>query len=180
MSWKTPITLLVLFGVLLGAAYYGWRTIISPATDSGTPAAVAHKPQPPSCTHQQKFHKGQKVWAKDVVVNVYNAGSVVGLAGDTLNALADRGFKSGLASDAPGSLTTMNVTIIGNDVSTPPVKLVASQFKGVVKLRRTPALAAGIDVIIGDNFKGVDSAAKHYWRVAKDTKVCTKVGAGNA
>ena len=34
MNWRTPITMVVLLGVLLGAAYYGWNTIVTPDDDN--------------------------------------------------------------------------------------------------------------------------------------------------
>ena len=79
MGWKTPVTLLVLLGVLLGAAYYGYHTVISPATGDDT----STNPPGKKCTKQRVFHRGQTIVSKDVLVNVYNAGSIAGLAAST-------------------------------------------------------------------------------------------------
>ena len=64
MTWKTPVTLVVLLGVLLGAAYYGWASVVS-----GGSADKKATPTPPTCATTQ-VGKGQRLTAKNVLVNV--------------------------------------------------------------------------------------------------------------
>jgi hypothetical protein len=173
VTWKTPITLLVLLALLLGGALYGWQTIISPATEDNT---TTHQKPPDKCDKVQNFHRGQVIRAHDIVVNVYNAGSVANLAEQTLGDLEQRGFQSGVFDNAPSQVSATNVTILTAGKVTPQVRLVAKQFKGVVRYSRAAAIDPGIDVVVGDNFKGIDSQAKKKLRLKQDVSTCTAVG----
>jgi hypothetical protein len=169
VGWKTPVTLLVLLGVLLGAAYYGYHTVISPATGNDT----STKTPVTKCTKQRIFHRGQTIVSKDVLVNVYNAGSIAGLAGSTLDALHHNGFLRGVADNAPPGIGATNVTIVTRHPRLPQVKLVANQFKGRVALRPGRPLAAGIDVVVGDRFVGVNRKALKRLRLHHVVRTCT-------
>jgi LytR cell envelope-related transcriptional attenuator len=171
VGWKTPVTLLVLLGVLLGAAYYGYHTVISPATGDDT----STNPPGKKCTKQRVFHRGQTIRSKDVLVNVYNAGSIAGLAGNTLDALHHNGFLRGVAENAPAGIGATNVTIVTRHPRLPQVKLVANQFKGHVALRRGRPLAAGIDVVVGDRFVGVNRKALKRLRLHHVVRTCTHI-----
>jgi hypothetical protein len=173
VSWKTPITLLVLLVLLLGGAFYGWQTIISPATE-GDATTVVQQPKG-KCEDVQQFHRGQVIRAGDVVVNVYNAGSIANLAEDTLSGLRKRGFKPGVFDNAPGRVTATNVTILTVGRVTPQVRLVAKQFKGPVRFSRESSIDPGINVIVGDDFKGIDRAAKTALRLKRDVSTCAAV-----
>jgi hypothetical protein len=172
VSWKTPITLVVLLGVLLGAAYYGWRTIVSPATGSDAANEKPHHKKHP-CAHKHVYPKGQKVRSKQITVNVYNAGSISGLADSTLSSLSDKGFRAGVADNAPGGVGATNVTILAADRQVPQIQLLASQFKGKVVYATGPPLANGIDVVVGDGFSGMDPSAKKYLRLHHAVTTCT-------
>jgi hypothetical protein len=174
VTWKTPITLLVLLVLLLGGAFYGWQTIISPATEGD--ATTANKKPHDKCERVQQFHRGQVIRSTDVVVNVYNAGSVANLAEDTLTVLERRGFKSGVFDNAPSRVGATNVTILTAGKVTPQVRLVAKQFKGAVRYSKGGAIDPGINVIVGDDFKGVDAKAKTKLRLKRDVSTCTAVG----
>jgi LytR cell envelope-related transcriptional attenuator len=172
VSWKTPITLLVLLGVLLGAAYYGWKTIISPATgDDNTSQQTPH--HKPTCVDKHVYHKGLKVKSKTITINVYNAGAISGLADQTLSALGGKGFRPGVADNAPSGVSATNVTILTSEKQAPQVQLVASQFKGRVAYATGPALAAGIDVVVGNDFVGTNPNAKKYLTLHQPLRTCT-------
>jgi hypothetical protein len=172
MSWKTPITLLVLLVLLLGAAFYGWKTIISPATESDNTASQGPSKQ---CDRVQQFRRGQVIRAHDVIVNVYNAGSIANLAEDTLTLLKRQGFKSGVFDNAPSRVSATNVTILTAGKVTPQARLVAKQFKGVVQYSRGSVIDPGINVIVGDDFKGINAAAKTELRLKRNVSTCTAV-----
>lgn len=170
MSLRTPITLVVLFVVLMGAAYYGWKTVISPATEGDDPPATSTKRK---CDDVEEFHKGQLIRSKDVLVNVYNAGGISGLASDTLSELSDRGFNAGVADNAPPAIVATNVTILTSSRRSPQVQLVAQQFQGVVKYRKGNDLDPGVDIIVGDDFEGLNPGAKTTLRVKRAVTTCT-------
>jgi hypothetical protein len=172
VTWKTPVTLLILLVLLLGAALYGWQTIISPATDDKNQAAGSHDP-PDKCDQTQQLHRGQVIRADDIVVNVYNAGSVANLAEETLDDLKRRGFQSGVFDNAPSRVSATNVTILTQGKVTPQVRLVAKQFKGDVKYAKGSPIDVGIDVIVGNEFKGIDAHAKKALRLKRDVSTCS-------
>ncbi|MBA2559705.1 MAG: LytR C-terminal domain-containing protein [Propionibacteriales bacterium] len=171
MSWKTPLTLLVLLGVLIGAAYYGWQSVISPPPDtsSGQKGSAGDRP---TCDRKREFRKGRKIQSEDIVVNVYNAGATTGLADATLDSLRSKGFRAGVAENAPAGIGATNVTILTGDRRLPQVQLVADQFKGRVAYAKGVPLATGIDVIVGDSFAGMDESAKSYLRLRHAVSTC--------
>ena len=169
MGWRTPITMLVLLGVVLGAGYYGWRTLQSPTDGDDQPVVR----QQPECKKKQRSD-GRSIKSTTITVNVYNAGSVSGLASTTLRSLSDAGFRSGVADNAPVGVPVSNVTILTRDNPSPQARLVANQFKGRVVLRKGLDLAEGIDVIVGDEFVGVDKKAKTSIRVGSKPQPCKK------
>jgi len=173
VSWKTPITLVVLLVVLLGAAFYGWQTIISPARegDDDPPETAQAK-----CDETETFERGQVIRTKDVLVNVYNAGTISGLATETLDELASRGFEAGEADNAPSGPSVTNVTIIASDKKSPSVQLVASQFKGKVEITKARDIAPGIDILVGNEFRGVDNQAKKKLKVKEEVTTCASAG----
>ncbi len=78
---RTPITLLILFGMLLYGAWWGYNNIIMPI-----PA------MPPEPCVDQSVPKGQ-LQASQVVVRVYNGGDRKGLAADVGRSLRGKGFR---------------------------------------------------------------------------------------
>lgn len=168
MNWKTPITLMVLLGLLLGAVFYGWQTIISPDETEKAPAAPG---KPPHCERKATFKKGQTIRAQDIAVNVYNAGIVPGLAGNTLSALVSKGFKGGVSDNVPGAQSARNVTIMTDVPTSPKVRLVRMQFQGPVRLE-SGELGVGVDVIVGDDFRGVDPNASTVIRLTRNVSSC--------
>ncbi len=175
MNWKTPITLVVLLGLLVGAVFYGWQTIISPDEPAEGPTAGA----PPTCERNVTFKKGQKIQAQDITVNVYNAGIVPGLAGNTLSALVGKGFQGGVSDNAPGAQSARNVTIMTDVPESPKVRLVRMQFQGPVSV--VPGeLAVGVDVIVGDEFRAVDPNATTVIQLRRNISSCAKGTPGAA
>jgi hypothetical protein len=167
VTWKTPVTLVVLLGVLLGAAYYGWASVVS-----GGSADKKATPTPPTCATTQ-VGKGQRLTAKNVLVNVYNAGSVEGLASRTLTTLKARGFRGGVASNAPTGISTRSVMILARDRTAPQIRLVVQQFRGLVAFGRPHDVAAGVNVVVGDNFAGFRKRILRAIVVHKPVQACS-------
>jgi hypothetical protein len=170
--------MLVLLGILLGAAWYGWATITSDEEDEQPQAQT--KGDQTSCTRTKVYKKGTKIRAKTITVNVFNAGLVTGLAGETLDDLVDKGFKRGAAENAPTGVTATNVTIITNTMNSPRVRLVAKQFQGDVRILEGDAIRPGINVIVGDNFRGVDDGAKERLVLKRRVTACTTAPAAES
>lgn len=169
MKWKTPVTLLVLLLILLGSAYYGWQGVTAPAT---TDAATTPTTTPSAtCSKQTHSRKSRRVQAKHIVVNVFNAGVITGLAGSTSRSLASKGFRPGEVTDAPAGVKATNVTVLSKTVHSPEVQLVANQFVGRVAIRHGD-LAPGVDVVVGNAFKAVDPHTKTALVVRKKVRSC--------
>lgn len=167
MNWKTPVTLVVLLVILLGSAYYGWQAVTETAT-SATPTTPTTTPKTTKCKHTTT-RKAQRVQATDIVVNVYNAGSVSGLASATSSDLSAKGFQSGEVTDAPAGVQATNVTILAKATRSPEVRLVANQFEGPVAFRKDD-IGPGVDVVVGDAFQAVDAQAKPFLVLRKTVR----------
>ena len=174
MNVRTPITMLILLGILLGAAYYGWNTIASGGDDDEPDATGATTTTDDTCKKTVRYAKGTRIKAKTITVNVYNAGVVTGLAAETLNDLAEKGFRPGAADNAPTGVTAVNVTILSSNRKSPQVRLVAKQFLGDVKVVDGPALGRGVSVIVGDQFKGMDDGAKRNLVLRRAVTACVQ------
>jgi hypothetical protein len=176
--------MVVLLGVLLGAAYYGWNTIVNP--DDDNKADKSDDAKQTTCKHQTVIKKGQQIQSNQVTVNVYNAGNRSGLAGETLNLLVAKGFKRGVADNAPEDITTWGnaSVVLAGGAGEPTSRLVHNQFLGLVKYVDGPELARGVDVIVGDNFRGVKPDSQTFVRVNRKVETCVgkekSTPAGNA
>lgn len=175
MQWRTPITLVVLLVILLGAAFYGWRTVVdpSPSNSAATPSTTPRAPVTTQvCTKHKTYAQGSHVSAASFKVNVYNAGGVSGQAGDVLAALQSRGFRQGVADNPPAGVTASNVTILTWAPNQPQVRLVQQQFRGPVKIARGPNLAPGVDIVVGSGYLGLATGAPTSLSITKPTTVC--------
>lgn len=172
--------MLVLVAILLGAAYYGWRTVLAPvqaeSAETTAPGTSSSKPSKKPCYYTHVFKKGQKFTPKDVKVNVFNAGDITGLAGDTMAALVDKGFRKGSVANAPSGVSASSVVLYGAVPESPLVQLVREQFKGEVKIRENPNPEIGIDVVVGNHFAGFVEKAPDSVTVHQRTRVCLRKG----
>ena len=84
---RTPITLLILFGVLLYGARWGYTNILRPIP-----------PLPPDPCVSQSVPGGQ-LKSSQVVVRVYNGGDRKGLAADVGRSLRTKGFRVTLTTN---------------------------------------------------------------------------------
>jgi hypothetical protein len=177
VHWRSPISLAVLLAILLGAAYYGWQTVVDPQTGaSGTPTTPTKttKTPKPTCLQKRTYPKGRTFKAAAFKVNVYNAGGISGQAGEVLTALHNKGFQEGVADNPPAKVTATNVSILTSTPNSPQARLVEEQFKGKVLLVPGPNLGLGVDVVIGTNFVGVDPAAPAQLTLREPATVCIK------
>lgn len=170
MTLKTPITLLFLIFLLMAASVFGWRML----TEDAPPLSVSPSSDP-SCRTKQ-IGSGSKLRSTQVTVNVYNAGSISGLADQTMRSLNRRGFVAGVVDNAPNSTKVGNVLVLDPQPKSAPVRLVLAQFDGQVQVRlRSDDLADGVDVLVGDDFQGVNAEADRSLAVKNRTDVCVPV-----
>lgn len=145
----TGITLLLLAGLLAAGFYYGVNQLFAPLESKQEPVAEPT----PSCS---TVRKGQTLRSEQVAVNVFNGGIRSGLAGRTLDALANRGFLPGEVGNAPTQkVRRAQVWIVEGEEAAG--RLVALNFgpKTPVKLRKKDLADGGVDVIVGNNFEAL-------------------------
>lgn len=169
----TAITLLVLCGLLATGAVIGWQKLFQDLPDVPTPVAEPS----PSCS-SEGVQKGDRLRSSQVVTSVFNAGSRSGLAGDTLDALAKRGFERGEVGNAPDDVHVRRVQVWTSQRNDAEARLVALQFGKKTKVKVSKLdLGPGVDVVVGNKFKGL-AKAKRSIRVRKQQQVCASVEDG--
>ena len=163
----TTVTMLVLVGLLVLGATWGWKSLFADLPETGTTAATPT----PTCK-PEKVEPGQKITAKQVRVSVFNGGSRSGLAGQTLDKLAERGFLTGDVGNAPSDIEVKRVQVWSTTRHDDQARLVARQFGKDVKVRHSNQdLGAGVDVIVGDDFKRLVKAP-HAITVKRPQRFC--------
>lgn len=153
---RTPVTLLILFGVLLYGAWWGYNNIINPIP-----------PLPPEPCVDQTVPKGQ-LKASQVVVKVYNGGDRKGLAADVGRSLRTKGFRVILTTNTVEKI--QKTVIVGADVNNPEVLFVRSFFKEAT-VRSDRRVDRTVDVLVGNKYGGFNKNAEDTYRV-ETTTVC--------
>lgn len=170
----TGVTLLVLLGILAIGLVVGARTLFSPLPGSDPTASVS-----PTCT-TTTVKKGQRVFARQVQVSVFNAGTRSGLAGDTLAALARRGFKKGRTGNAPEGSKVKVAQVWTSQRNDTAARLVARQFGAKIKVfLKDGNLGPGVDVVVGDRFDKLAKATKSVV-ARRASSVCVPTGSPTA
>ena len=144
IHWQTPITLVVLLGMLVGGAWWGWNSL----TESTAEQACVQTVLP-----------DKKLLPKDVVVNVYNAGARSGTAKATADLLKRRGFNIGKVQNEPNDEKVPSLAVRGSAATDPEVKLVVAQLA-----QRAPVVVDGrtdhsVDLILGARFTTLKARA---------------------
>lgn len=165
----TAVTMLVLVGIVAFAAVWGWNSLFAevPSADD-----VVGGEAEPTC-NAKALRAGQRLRAKDVQVSVFNAGGRSGLAGETLDALTERGFASGEVGNAPSDVDVRRVQVWSTVENDPRARLVALQFGGTTRVHFADEDlgAPGVDVLVGNGFKQLAKAPRAL-KVDADQEVC--------
>jgi hypothetical protein len=164
MSWRTPVTLVVLLGLVIGAAWYGWQLFDKPYVD---PFAERER----SCVGE-RLKKGDQLRTRQVTINVYNDNGREGLASDTLAQLRRRGFRPGDAANAPRRASARRVAIYDAEPRSAAVRLVAAQFRGQVRTVKRPNIGSGVDVVVGSGYRGLARQAPKAVVVKATERIC--------
>ena len=160
----SAVTLLVLCGILALFAVVGWRSLTAagPWSDAGPTAA--------DCV--EGLAKGDLVRTTDVTVSVYNAGTRSGLAGRTQEELLARGFLPGDLGNAPDDVAGVKrVAVLAPSKDDPAAVLVARQFGARTEVRKHEDVGSGVDVVVGDRFRGLEPAPRRM-RAKADGSGC--------
>lgn len=155
-QWRTPVTLIVMVGLLAFGAYYGYSRVVAPPPEPKATPCVA-----------QKVSKGEVTTAQ-VTVKVFNGGKKRGLAGDVSVALRGKNFKVSTTSNTDRAID--ETIIVGASKDNPEVKLVAQFFKKS-KIEADGRSDRSVDVLVGDEYAGFNKKAKKSVKVEEET-VC--------
>ncbi|PZF83601.1 LytR C-terminal domain-containing protein [Jiangella anatolica] len=162
---RTSATLLILIGVVIGAAWYSWSNVVdegeTSAASSGEPCALGVPTAAPA--------------PADVLVNVYNSTDRNGLASAIAREVRGRGFTVVDVDNDP-----LDRTIAGTaEVRSRPddqaaAELVATMVPGAVYVpdERTEAT---IDLVLGEAFEALADPAAPPPTPAAGLEPCTPV-----
>ncbi|MFD7153678.1 LytR C-terminal domain-containing protein [Kribbella sp. NPDC059898] len=160
IRWRTPITMVILLGILAGGGWWGWKSLMSSSAD-------------PTCTEQKLTNN--RLLPKQVVLNVYNGGARAGSAGRVADALKKRGFNIDKIANEPKGDKTQVVALRGASATAPEMLLVAGQLNQKAEMIGDNRTDHSVDLVIGAGFgsvklKGIPSVA-----VKAGTSVCLPV-----
>ncbi len=163
----TAVTLVVLLGVVFAMGYYGFREFTSPLPDRSSGEET--------CSDVEKEVQGF-VKRNEVQVSVFNAGTRDGLAGTTLEELEEAGFRAGNAGNAPKTAKIRQVIVWTTEQDDTAARLAALAFGPRTPVRVTEAdLGPGVDVIVGNGFRGLNPKAPKQIRLPKPVEKCIPV-----
>ena len=152
---RTPITLLILLGVLMWGAWWGYTNILRPIP-----------PIPPPPCVEQTVAKGV-IRTGQVIIKVYNGGDKNGLAGDVKRNLVSRGFKVPVATNTVEKIS--KTVIVGGGAKNPEVLFVRTFFKDAI-VRADKRKDGSVDVLVGNKYGGFIKAKTAY--AVKTKTVC--------
>lgn len=160
---RGPLTLVVLIGLVAGAGWFGWHAVLKAIPGAG-PDLVCSTPSP-----GQK----QRIAATNVIVNVYNASEIGGLAERTATDLRQRGFTVGTVANDPEKAKVKFAEVRGRAKDAPEVILVAAQV-AKEKVRVDDRTDASVDLVLGSDFQGFVTKAPTAMDVTTTVPVCVK------
>jgi hypothetical protein len=163
----TAVTLVALLLVLVGMAAYGYEQLTKPLPSR--PSAEE------TCTGAEKEVQGF-LKRNQVQVSVFNAGNREGFAGSTLEKIVDAGYRAGNSGNAPKSAEVRRAEVWTTERDDPAAKLVAKSLGRRTKIEVTETdLGPGIDVIVGNKFRGLNHKAPKRIRLADPVEKCVPV-----
>ncbi len=164
----TAVTLLVLLGVLVAGAVYGFRAATAPLPETARPS--------PTCSGVERNVKTE-LKRSEVQVSVFNASGRSGLASSTLDKVENAGFLAGNAGNAPAGAKVVRAVVWTSKPDDPAARLVALAFGKNTRVEVTEEdLGPGIDVLLGRKFRGLDPKAPRKIKLPAPVETCIDVG----
>jgi hypothetical protein len=157
IHWRTPITMVVLLGILVGGMWWGWNSLTNSSADQ-------------NCV-EQKLPNNRLV-PKQVVINVYNGGAKAGMAARTADELKKRGFNIGRVANEPNGDKVDVVAVRGAGGTAPELKLVSGQLnqKAVPVTDNRPDHT--VDLVLGRGYNRLNTKGMPSVAVPPGTVVC--------
>jgi hypothetical protein len=159
---RSTVTLVVLVGLLVLGALWGWSEMTAP---------LPGKADAPTCV-SRAVQAGDKVFPDMVTVSVLNASERNGLASRTLQLFTDAGFGSGDTANAPQNAEVAVAQIWTSDPDNPGVQLVRSWLGPRAEIVDREGKGAGVVVVVGDDFEDLVKGERAV-KASDDATVCT-------
>lgn len=159
---RGPLTMVVLLGLLVGAAWFGYGTVMGEFEPE--PVRVCNTPGPGG---------KQQVAASDITVNVYNAGEQYGLAGRVAEDLRERGFQVGEVANDPTSSDVDTFEIRARADNAPEVLVLRQHIGGKIEVTEDGRNSYAVDLVLGDKFDALGKAPKRVVTVESPLATCT-------
>ena len=148
----TAVTMAVLCVILVIGAVVGFNTLFAPLPGAEDEPSAA---ETPTCD-PSKVKKGERLRSSQVTVNVYNAGDRAGLAGAVSDSFRGRGFLTGQIGNAPKGSKVARAQVWVAEGEEGAGRLVARQIgPRVPVVTAEEDIADGIDVLVGNRFRGL-------------------------
>ncbi len=159
---RSGATLAVLAVVFLTGVAWAWSQVTEPF------------PEPPEVAAciDTEVKAGDIVRPEEVLVSVMNAGTLDGLARETMDDLVRQGFAEGDRANAPSDEDLAPAEVWTDDPESPAALLVASYLGKDVEIVDQPSSEPGITVVVGDDFPGVVKGDNEI-EAATDTTICS-------
>ena len=131
---STPITLVILLGLLTAGLWWGYKSVTARVVQTTTPCVTMSMTE---------------LTTSSVTVTVYNSGSLSGLAARVSDVLAGGGFLMRQPGNSDNNVQT--VMIMGANADDPEVQLVAAWFVEPV-IQADGRASHTVDVYVGNSF----------------------------
>lgn len=159
---RSAATLAVLAVVFVISTVWAWSAVTEPFPE---------KVDEPACTDTE-VAAGELVTPGDLVVNVFNASTTEGLAGETMDALVRKGFAEGTTSNSAVDIGRSSAAIWTTDPGGPAAKLLKSYLGPGTDVVDQATAEPGITVVVGEGFPGIKDGRTRV-KAEKDTYVCS-------
>jgi hypothetical protein len=159
---RSAVTLALLAVLFMIGVAWAWSTVTEPFPE---------KADQPACT-DTPVDAGERITPGGVLVNVLNASTTEGLAGETMDALVRKGFAEGAKGNTSAPTGKSGAVIWTTDTGSPAAKLLRSYFGRDTEIVEQATAEPGITVVVGAGFPGI-SDGKRAIKAKEDTSVCS-------
>ena len=171
---RVAVTLTALAVLFVVGIVAGFRLVTAPIPE----LSLQNDESEPTC-REVTLEPGSKLSREQVTVDVYNSGSISGLASQTQRRLSRFGYQRGVIGNATDiDVKARNVTIVTDRPDGAMTDLLKDQFRGNVRVKKGEATDTGsIGVVVGDQFVGLDREARSSVPVDEKLEICVPIEA---
>lgn len=159
---RSAITLTVLAVLFVIGTAWAWSEVTEPFPEPE---------EQPACIDTE-VTAGERVTPGAVLVNVLNASSTEGLAGETMDALVRKGFVEGASGNTAEEVGGSGAVIWAPEPDGAAARLLKSYFGPGTQVVDQATAEPGITVVVGEGFPGIRDG-KTGVKAQEDTYVCS-------